>query len=78
MEFESNWQAPGWSVGSEGSVKTEAGAGVGLSWVVVEVRAAEKGWRSWNTRKDERKAAFTWKEFWPQKAHEIEGQKWGL
>lgn len=59
-------------------MEAEAGAGVGLSWEVVEVRPAEKGWGSWYARKDERKTAFTWKEFWPQKTHEIEGQKWGL
>lgn len=45
---------------------------------LVEVRPAEKGRGSWYARKDERKAALPWKEFWPQKAHEIEGQKWGL
>lgn len=56
-------------MGEKGSVKTEAGAGVGLSWVVVEVRPAEKSWGFSYARKDERKAAFTWKEFWPQKAH---------
>lgn len=66
-------------MGQKGSIETEAGAGVVLSCVVLEVRPlAGKGWVFWYVGKEERETAFAWKEFWPQKPHRVEGQKWAF
>lgn len=65
-------------VESEGvSGDRDARAGVGLSWVVMEVRPWER-LRFLLCRKRQRETAFAWKEFWPLKAHVVEGQEPGL
>lgn len=79
VEFSSCCQAFGWWMGQKGSIETEAGAGVVLSCVVLEVRPlGGKGWVSWYIGKDERETTFAWKEFWPQKATQGGRTKVGL